>query len=61
MKPILVDIPSHLETERLSLRAPLQSGDGIVVNKAIKESFNELNAWLPFAQKLPAIEDTEIN
>ncbi|HLR62964.1 MAG TPA: hypothetical protein VK097_11090 [Lentibacillus sp.] len=38
MNPILLDIPEQFETERLLLRAP-QSGDGVMVNKAIRESF----------------------
>lgn len=59
--PLLLDIPSQLETERLILRAPLQTGDGKIVNQAIRESFYELKEWLPFAQKLPTLEETEIN
>ncbi|WP_226674842.1 GNAT family N-acetyltransferase [Mesobacillus jeotgali] len=59
--PILIEIPSQLETERLLLRAPNRTGDGSIVNQAIRDSFNELKAWLPFAQKLPAVEETEIN
>lgn len=60
-EPILFDIPSQIETERLLLRAPNRRGDGRIVNQAIRDSFNELKAWLPFAQKLPAVEETEIN
>ena len=59
--PILLDIPTQLETERLLLRAPHFTGDGNIVNQAIRDSFNELKAWLPFAQKIPAVEETEIN
>ncbi len=59
--PILIDIPSSIETERLLLRAPNRMGDGSIVNQAIRDSFNELKAWLPFAQKLPEVEETEIN
>jgi ribosomal-protein-serine acetyltransferase len=58
---ILLDIPTQLETERLILRAPNVTGDGSIVNQAIRESFNELKAWLPFAQQLPTVEETEIN
>ncbi len=61
MNSLLLDIPMQLETERLLLRAPRQSGDGSIINEAIKDSLNELKAWLPFAQKLPTIEDTEVN
>lgn len=61
MNPILVDIPFRVETERLILQAPQQSGEGSIVNEAIKDSFNELKAWLPFAQNLPTGEETEAN
>ena len=58
---ILLDVPSQLVTERLILRAPNRTGDGSIVNQAIRDSYYELRAWLPFAQKLPAVEETEIN
>ncbi|MDN4075001.1 MULTISPECIES: GNAT family N-acetyltransferase [Fictibacillus] len=61
MNPLLMEVPTQLETERLILRAPLLSGDGEVVNQAIKASHQELKAWLPFAQTIPAVEETEIN
>ncbi|MBP3048769.1 GNAT family N-acetyltransferase [Bacillus subtilis subsp. subtilis] len=61
MNPLLLDMPLQLETERLILRAPHQTGDGKIVNQAIRDSFSELKAWLPFAQKLPTVEETEIN
>jgi ribosomal-protein-serine acetyltransferase len=61
MNPALLDIPMKLETKRLILRAPQQSGDGSIVYKAIKDSLNELKAWLPFVQKLPTVEETEID
>jgi ribosomal-protein-serine acetyltransferase len=61
MNPLLLDVPLQLQTERLILRAPLQTGDGAIVNQAIRDSFNELKAWLPFAQELPDVEETEIN
>ncbi|CVN39048.1 acetyltransferase [Streptococcus pneumoniae] len=61
MNPLLLDIPLQLETEILILRAPHQTGDGKIVNQAIKDSFSELKAWLPFAHELPTAEETEIN
>ncbi|MDU0154651.1 GNAT family N-acetyltransferase [Bacillus cabrialesii] len=61
MNPLLLDVPLRLETERLILRAPHQTGDGKIVNQAIRDSFSELKAWLPFAQELPTVEETEIN
>lgn len=36
MNPLLLDIPFQLETERLILRVPLLTGDGEMVNEAIK-------------------------
>ncbi|MBG9913329.1 acetyltransferase [Bacillus xiamenensis] len=61
MNPLLLDVPLQLETERLILRAPHQTGDGNIVNQAIRDSFSELKAWLPFAQEMPTVEETEIN
>ncbi|MGN7940254.1 GNAT family N-acetyltransferase [Virgibacillus sp. 6R] len=61
MNPLLLDIPLQLETSRLILRAPKQTGDGTVVNMAIRDSFHELKIWLPLAQKIPTAEETEIN
>lgn len=56
--PILLDIPESFETERLLIRAA-QPGDGAEMNAAIGESLNELQPWLPFAQSMPAVEETE--
>lgn len=61
LNPILLEVPLQLETERLILRAPAQTGDGAIVNEAIIDSFPELKRWLPFAQQIPSIEETEIN
>lgn len=60
MNPILKEVPTELETERLLLRMPMP-GDGKVVNKAIRASVDELKPWLGFVQKTPTVEDTEIN
>ncbi len=61
MDPILLDIPLQLETKRLILRAPHQTGDGEIVNQAIRDTLPELKLWLRFAQELPSVEETEIN
>ncbi len=57
-KPILRDFPDQLETERLIIRVP-RPGDGAPGNAAIRESAAELQAWMPWANPLPAPEDTE--
>ncbi|MFK3958576.1 GNAT family N-acetyltransferase [Guptibacillus hwajinpoensis] len=60
MNPILMEIETALETERLMLRMP-EYGDGKIVNQAIQSSINELRPWLGFARETPTPKDTEIN
>lgn len=60
MNPILLDFPTEITTDRLIIRMPLP-GDGKAVNEAIKASMNELQPWMPFAQKEPELEETEAN
>ncbi|MGM7702375.1 GNAT family N-acetyltransferase [Pseudalkalibacillus sp. Hm43] len=60
MNPILREIETTLETERLILRMP-KCGDGTAVNAAILASLKELKPWLPFVQTVPTVEDTELN
>ncbi|ANC77375.1 acetyltransferase [Fictibacillus phosphorivorans] len=60
MNPLLLDIPLQMNTERLILRAPLQSGDEEIVSEAIKDSFNELKVWLSLFQEIPTLEETAI-
>lgn len=54
-------IPLGLETARLYLRAPLAETDARVVNEAIRGSHEELKRWLPFAQDVPTLSETEAN
>lgn len=56
--PLLLDFPDQFETERLIIRAP-RAGDGPAVNAGVRESINELRPWMPWAQTLPAVEETE--
>ncbi|MDQ0342641.1 hypothetical protein J2S14_001453 [Lederbergia wuyishanensis] len=35
MNPLLLNIPLQIETERLILRAPLQTGDGEIVHQQL--------------------------
>jgi RimJ/RimL family protein N-acetyltransferase len=57
-KAILRDLPEQFYSRRLLIRAP-RFGDGPVVNAAIAESFRELNEWMPWAQQMPTLEETE--
>jgi RimJ/RimL family protein N-acetyltransferase len=58
--PLLLDFPDLIETERLIIRAP-RPGEGAVVNTAIRESIHELRSWMPWAQLVPEVEDTEMH
>jgi len=55
---ILIEIPESFESERLWIRAPLW-GDGATINEAIRESIQELRPWMPWAQTVPTIEQSE--
>jgi RimJ/RimL family protein N-acetyltransferase len=57
--PILFSIPESFESNRLVIRAPLWE-DGVMVNKAIRESIEELRPWMDWAQHVPTIEESEI-
>lgn len=57
--PILMNLPMPIRTPRLILRAP-QINDGKILNDAIRESFKELNLYMPWAKEIPSIEDSEI-
>ncbi|WP_411345735.1 GNAT family N-acetyltransferase [Paenibacillus sp. WLX1005] len=58
-------IPEYVETERLLIRSPLigrvEIHDSVIVNAAIRESLDELMLFLPFAQRVPELLDTEID
>lgn len=57
-RPILLDIPDFLESDRLRLRCP-QPGDGAAINQAVQESFEALQRWLPWAATRPTLADSE--
>jgi ribosomal-protein-serine acetyltransferase len=57
--PILMDLPVPIITPCLILRPP-EIGDGISVNKAIIESFEVLNQFMPWAAQKHPPEETEI-
>jgi len=57
--PLLLSIPESIESSRLLIRAPLWD-DGIKLNKAVIESESELKPWMPWAQNMPAIDESEV-
>jgi RimJ/RimL family protein N-acetyltransferase len=57
-RSLLPEFADHFETERLLLRAP-RSGDGLVVNAAIQESFEKLHRWMDWARRMPTVAESE--
>jgi RimJ/RimL family protein N-acetyltransferase len=58
MKPMLIDLPMPIVTQRLLIRPP-QIGDGRTVNTAISESYEILHQFVDWAKTKPSIEETE--
>lgn len=58
-EPILVDVPEQIDTDRLLIRPP-RPGDGASINVAVRESFDELKPWMPWAQEIPSAAQSEI-
>ena len=52
--------PEMIETERLILRSP-RAGDGAEINAAVREMYEELHLWMPWANHVPTVEETEAN
>jgi RimJ/RimL family protein N-acetyltransferase len=62
MKPILIDFPDAIQSERLIIRAP-RPGDGRMVFEATVESLDALRefpASLPWALEEPSVEASEV-
>lgn len=59
INPILLSIPESFESKRLMIRAPLLD-DGAMINAAIKNSIDELRPWMPWAQQVPTVEQSEV-
>lgn len=53
-------IPQQFETERLLIRAP-RTTDALDVWTATRDSHQALKKWMPWAQQLPRLEETEEN
>ncbi|MGH2536409.1 MAG: GNAT family N-acetyltransferase [Candidatus Promineifilaceae bacterium] len=60
MDAILREFPDCFESERLTIRCP-RPGDGPELNRAVLESWEELRQWMPWADKKPAVEESEAN
>jgi ribosomal-protein-serine acetyltransferase len=56
--PILHDFPAAFETARLLVRRP-EPGDGEAVNAAIRETWEDLHEWMPWAMRRPTVEESE--
>ena len=57
-RPILRDFPDGFETERLLIRSPAP-GDGPELYAAVKESFDELDPWMPWTGEHRTVDDSE--
>lgn len=51
-------MPETIESERLLLRSP-RSGDGMVINAAIQETFPALHKWMEWARFMPSLAQSE--
>lgn len=58
MDALLLDFPESFESDRLTIRAP-RPGDGAEINAAVRETFDDLNIWMPWAQQIPTSEESE--
>lgn len=58
-KPILIDLPLPIETERLILRDP-RPGDGAAINEAKIETWDMIHQWMPWAKEMTSVDDDEI-
>ena len=58
MNPVLIEVPEKLETERLLIAAP-RPGIGPMMSLAVAETIGQLSPWMPWAQQVPSIEESE--
>jgi RimJ/RimL family protein N-acetyltransferase len=58
--PAQIDVPEEFESDRLLIRAP-RPGDGAELNAAIRESLYDLAPWMPWADHVPEVPETEAN
>ena len=55
---VLVEFPDRFETERLTIRSPLP-GDGAELQAAVAETIEDLRPWMPWADRVPTVEEEE--
>lgn len=60
MDPILIPVPESFESSRLQIRSVLW-GDGAAVHEAVRQSAAELSPWMPWAQRIPSVEESEVS
>jgi ribosomal-protein-serine acetyltransferase len=58
MKSILIDFPMPITTPRIFLRPP-QLGDGVTLNEAVLESFDNIRHTMPWAKEKPSLDESE--
>ena len=58
MDALLLDFPESFESDRLTIRTP-RPGDGVEINAAVWETFDDLKVWMPWAQQMPTLEESE--
>lgn len=58
-KPILIDLPMPIETDRLIIHEP-RFGDGVAIHEAKEETFESLNKWMNWAKERSTPEGDEI-
>ena len=58
MDPLLIAVPERIETARLVLRCP-RPDDGAALNAAVSATLDHLRPWMPWAQQLPSVEESE--
>ena len=58
MKTILLDLPMPITTPRILLRPP-QLGDGVALNAAVLESFDNIRHTMPWAKEKPSLDESE--
>ncbi len=58
MDALLLDFPESFESERLTIRAP-RPGDGTEMYAAVRETFDDLKPWMPWARQMPTLQELE--